>query len=105
MFVYEALNGRIWPDIPKEFLRREPDGFVLLTDGTLVAYLPAWLMCALDDMDGENVVRELSSSEPLTESLSVSDRCKHTTAVELFLAVNRSNPSASAFGVVGERFR
>lgn len=56
--VYEALTGRTWPDIPKEFLRKEPDGFVLLTNEALVAYLAAWLMCALDDMDGENIVRE-----------------------------------------------
>ena len=57
-FVYEALKGRTWPDIPKQFLRNEPDGFVLLTDEAFVAYLAAWLMCALDDMDGENNVRE-----------------------------------------------
>jgi hypothetical protein len=56
--VYEAVVGRIWPDIPKEFLRNEPDGFVLLANEAFVAYLAAWLMCALDDMDGENIVRE-----------------------------------------------
>lgn len=58
MFVYEALKGRAWPEIPKEFLGHQPDGFVLLTDEALVAYLAAWLMCALDDMEGENAVRE-----------------------------------------------
>jgi hypothetical protein len=58
MFVYEALTGRTWPDIQKEFLLTQPDGFVLLTHEALVAYLAAWLMCALDDMDGENIVRE-----------------------------------------------
>jgi hypothetical protein len=56
--VYEALTGRTWSDIPKQFLREEPDGFVLLTDEAFVAYLAAWLVCALDDMDGENIVRE-----------------------------------------------
>jgi hypothetical protein len=58
MFVYEALTGRTWPEIPTRFLHEQPDGFVLLTDEALVAYLGAWLMCALEDMDGENIVRE-----------------------------------------------
>jgi hypothetical protein len=58
MIVYEALKGRTWPEIPREFLGHQPDGFVLLTDQALVAYLAAWLMCALDDMEGENSVRE-----------------------------------------------
>ena len=57
-FVYEALKGRNWTDVPKRFLHEEPDGFVLLTEEALVAYLAAWLMCSLDDIDSENKVRE-----------------------------------------------
>ena len=57
-FVYEALKGRNWTDVPKRFLHDEPDGFVLLTDEAFIAYLAAWLMCSLDDIDGENKVRE-----------------------------------------------
>jgi hypothetical protein len=36
-------------------------------------------------------------AKPLTESLSARGRCGGTTAAELFLAVNRSNPTVSAF--------
>src|SRR3954453_2287094 len=58
MFVYEALKGRTWPDIEREFLYSQPDGFVLLTNEDLVASLAAWLMGSLGDINGENVVRE-----------------------------------------------
>jgi hypothetical protein len=57
-FVYEALQGRKWTDVPKSFLHEQPDGFVLLTEEALVAFVAAWLMCSLDDIDGENNVRE-----------------------------------------------
>jgi hypothetical protein len=58
MFVYEALKDQKWTDVPKALLHTQPDGFVLLTDEALVAYLAAWLMCSLDDIEGENEVRE-----------------------------------------------
>ncbi len=57
-FVYEALKDRKWTDVSKTFLHEQPDGFVLLTNEALVAFLAAWLMCSLDDIDGENNVRE-----------------------------------------------
>jgi hypothetical protein len=57
-FVYEALKDRKWTDVPKEFLHQEPDGYLLLTDEALVSYLAAWLMCSLDDIGDENLVRD-----------------------------------------------
>jgi hypothetical protein len=58
MFAYEALKDRKWTDVTKTFLHEQPDGFVLLTDEALVAYLAAWLMCSLDEIEGKNTVRE-----------------------------------------------
>lgn len=58
MFVYEALSGRVWPEIEKEFLHTQADGYVLLTNEALRAYLGAWLVCSLDNIDSENNVRE-----------------------------------------------
>ncbi len=59
MFVYEALKNRSWNDVPTGFLHeQQPDGFILLADDALPAYLPAWLMYSLDKIDGENTIRE-----------------------------------------------
>ncbi len=58
MLVYEATKDRSWPEIPKHFLHEQPDGFVLLTNEALPAFLAAWLMCSLDEIDGDNNVRE-----------------------------------------------
>lgn len=57
-FLYEALKGQKWTDVPREFLYAMPDGFVLLTEQALVAFLAAWLMTSLENMEGENLVRE-----------------------------------------------
>lgn len=58
LFVYQALRGRTWTDVSTGFLCDEPDGFVLLTDAALPAYLAAWLMWSLKDIHAENNVRE-----------------------------------------------
>ena len=58
MFLYKGLIGKKWTEVPKQLLHDFPDGFVLLTDEALVAFLAAWLMRSLDDIDGENSVRE-----------------------------------------------
>jgi hypothetical protein len=58
-FLYEALLGRQWTEIPKEFIYAMAGDFVLLTHEALVAFLPAWMMCALEDITGENRVREM----------------------------------------------
>ncbi len=56
--LYETLKGRSWPDIPSDFLRHYPDAFCLLTPAALAAFFPAWLMYSLENMQGENTVRE-----------------------------------------------
>ena len=58
MFLYEALNGRRWTEVPTQLLRNQPDGYVLLTDEAFTAFLPAWLMHSLEGMDAKNEVRD-----------------------------------------------
>ncbi len=57
-FLFEELNNRKWTDVPKKFLYKMPGDFVLLTNEALTAFLAAWLICSLDNIEDENVVRE-----------------------------------------------
>jgi len=59
MFLYEGLKGHKWSDIPREFLYGMTDDYLLLTSEALVAFIAAWLMCSLDNLAGENHVRDL----------------------------------------------
>ena len=59
MLLYEGLKGHKWSDIPREFLYGMTGDYVLLTSEALVAFIAAWLMCSLDDLAGENLVRDL----------------------------------------------
>ena len=59
MLLYEGLKGHKWSDIPREFLYGMTNDYVLLTSEALVAFIAAWLMCSLDDLAGENLVRDL----------------------------------------------
>jgi hypothetical protein len=56
--LHDALQGRRWTDVPTHLSRRAWDTFVLLTDEAYPAFLAAWLLYSLEDMDGENEVRE-----------------------------------------------
>ena len=56
--LYEALNGRKWTDVPRTLLDSQPDGYVLLTDKAFAAFLAAWLMRSLENIDAENEVRD-----------------------------------------------
>jgi hypothetical protein len=53
--LYNALHGRKWSDIEGSFVSSYPDGISLLTDQAFAAFLPAWLVAALDNDN----VREL----------------------------------------------
>ncbi|HSE50453.1 MAG TPA: hypothetical protein VLA96_14700 [Terriglobales bacterium] len=55
--LYKALSGRKWTEVPKELLRSQPDGYELLTEEAFAAFLAAWLMDSLENIDGENEVR------------------------------------------------
>ena len=59
MFLYEALLGRKWSDVPRDFIYAMAGDWVLLTDEALVAFLAAWLVRSLENIDGENDVREM----------------------------------------------
>lgn len=56
--LYEMAAGKLWTDVPAEFLRANPDAFLLLTDEAFGAFFPAWLQASLENAHGENVVRE-----------------------------------------------
>lgn len=58
MFLYETLKGHKWSDIPRQFLYDMAGGFVLLTNEALIAFMGAWLMCSLENLTGQNDVRE-----------------------------------------------
>ena len=55
--LFKALKGRRWTEVPKQLLETLPDGHALLSDEAFVVFLPAWLCRALDDIDGQNEVR------------------------------------------------
>jgi hypothetical protein len=55
--LFRALKGRKWTEVPRQLLKNLPSGYGLLSDDAFAAFLPAWLSRSLDDMDGENEVR------------------------------------------------
>ena len=55
--LHEALKGRRWTEIPQQLLQNQPDGYVLLTAEAFAAFIAAWLMRSLENIDGENEVR------------------------------------------------
>lgn len=56
-FLYEGLKGRKWTEIPRQLLNDLPDDLPLLTDGAFVAFLAAWLLQSLENLEGNNDVR------------------------------------------------
>jgi hypothetical protein len=59
MLLYEGLKGHRWSDIPSEFIQGMASDYVLLTSEALVAFIAAWLMHSLENLTGENIVRDL----------------------------------------------
>ncbi len=59
--LYEALNGKKWTEVPTTLLYGLPDGYVLLTDAAFAAFIAAWLIVSLEDINGKNSVREFLS--------------------------------------------
>ena len=55
-YLYEALKGRSWTDIPQQLLDNRPDGYMRLANEAFATFLAAWLMRSLEDIDGENEV-------------------------------------------------
>ena len=56
--LYEALKGRRWTEIRQQILDSKPDGYVRLTNEAFAAFIAAWLTRSLDDINGENEVRD-----------------------------------------------
>jgi hypothetical protein len=59
MLLYEGLKGHKWSDIPRQFIQGMATEYVLLTSEALVAFIAAWLMCSLENLAGQNDVRDL----------------------------------------------
>jgi hypothetical protein len=55
--LYEGLKGHKWSDISRQFIEGMAIDFVLLTSEALVAFIAAWLMRSLENLTGENDVR------------------------------------------------
>lgn len=53
----EELNSKRWTDIQDKVVKKFPDGFLLLTIDAYRAFFPAWLMRSLENLRGENEVR------------------------------------------------
>jgi hypothetical protein len=63
--LYAALRGRKWSEVSEQFVRNNPDGFVLLTDQAFPAFLAAWLMGALVNSSvREMVVYSFTPKDP-----------------------------------------
>ena len=56
--LYEGLKGHKWSDISRQFIEGMAIDFVLLTSEALVAFIAAWLMRSLENLAGQNDVRE-----------------------------------------------
>jgi hypothetical protein len=52
--LYENLKGKEWTDVPQQLIRNKPDGCVRLTNESFPAFIAAWLMHSLENMNGEN---------------------------------------------------
>lgn len=56
--ISEALKGKKWTDVPQPFLEIKPDGYMRLADEALPVFLGAWLIRSLENMKGENEIRD-----------------------------------------------
>ena len=57
--LYENLKDRSWIQVPEEFLRKCPSGYLFLTPEAVRAFLAAWLCYSLDHPVGDSDVREM----------------------------------------------
>ncbi len=55
---YETLTGRSWTEVSPRFLQNNPDAYLLLTPQAYAAFVAAWLNHSLENLGGENEVRE-----------------------------------------------
>jgi hypothetical protein len=58
IWLHEALHGRQWSEVPKDVVCAIPSELSLLTSEAVAAFLPAWILCSLENITGENEVRE-----------------------------------------------
>lgn len=54
----QNLKGKSWTSIPRDFVERHYSDLPLLTPLAFASFLPAWLLCALETLDGTNDVRD-----------------------------------------------
>jgi hypothetical protein len=58
IWLYEALHGRQWSEVPKDVVCAIPSELSFLTSEAVAAFLPAWILCSLENITGKNEVRE-----------------------------------------------
>ena len=52
------MLGRQWTEVSRDIVYAIPSGFCLLTNDALVAFLPVWILSALENITGENQERD-----------------------------------------------
>ena len=56
--IFETLKDKTWLDISPDFLQAYPDAYLLLSPHAYTVFIAAWLRYSLEQMEGENKVRE-----------------------------------------------
>jgi hypothetical protein len=94
--LYEALKVRHWTEVKTDLLQQLPSGYGLLTDEALVAFLPAWLMHALENMDGQNEVRNFLaySFSHTMRQFRVLNSEQQSTVRSLLVEISETDPSS-----------
>lgn len=105
--LYEMLKGRKWTDIPQRFLDSKPDGYFRLTDEAFRAFLGAWLMYSLENIDGENRVRNFvvyafspkddmvpNTTDHIRRKLEILNPDQRQTLRSLLMEFSQQDPSA-----------
>jgi len=83
----DNLRGRAWNEVPVEVIDRQAGGLPLLAKEAFKVFLPAWLVRSLDNLDGENKVREFT----IYEFLPFEGRTANQPALDAWLdAENRA---------------
>ena len=68
-YLPEGLKERRWTDVPQQLLENRPDGYLRLTDEAFAAYIAAWLIRSLENIEGENEVRDFVGCFILVQSM------------------------------------
>lgn len=111
--LFRALSGKSWTQVPPSVIDENPGGHILLTEQAFVAFLPAWLVRSLDDVEGDNETRDrliysLGPSRPESgndhmrlrlKALSIDQRAALRSAIELFSTAEKNDFTRAQAGL------